>query len=335
MVVQPLVSILLPAFNAAATLPACLRSIQRQSETRWECVIVDDGSCDVTIECARSFARLDERFTVVGTPHRGIVSALNTGLQRCRGAFVARMDADDLMRRERLAVQVEALERCGCAAMGCHVRLFPRAALADGRVEYERWLNSIDSSRRVRAESFVECPIAHPALMIRTAVLRRFGYRDQGWPEDYDLVLRLLASGHDLGVVPRRLICWRDAPNRLSRTHPSYAVERFTACKAAFLAAGLLAAADEYALWGYGETGRALRRALLAYGKRPACIVEVHPGRLGNTIHGAPVIAPEHLADRHRYPVVASVAGAVARQRIRAAMQAMGFEETRDFICAA
>ena len=46
---RPLVSILLPAFNAAATLPACLRSIEQQSETRWECVIVDDGSSDATL----------------------------------------------------------------------------------------------------------------------------------------------------------------------------------------------------------------------------------------------------------------------------------------------
>jgi glycosyltransferase involved in cell wall biosynthesis len=332
---RPLVSILLPASNAAATLPGCLRSIQRQIEARWECVIVDDGSSDTTVECARSVARSDERFTVVATPHQGIVRALNTGLQRCHGAFVARMDADDLMHRERLAVQLEAIERSGCAALGCHVRLFPRAGLAEGRLEYERWLNCIDSSRRVREEAFVECPIAHPALLIRTAVLRRFGYRDQGWPEDYDLILRLLASGYELGVVPRRLICWRDTPNRLSRTHPSYALARFTACKAAFLAAGLLAAADEYTLWGYGETGKALHRALLAHGKRPAYIVEVHPGRLGKTIHGAPVIAPQQLPERRRYPVVASVAGAVARQQIRAAMRAMGFEETRDFICAA
>lgn len=332
---RPLVSILLPAFNAAATLPACLRSIERQSETRWECVVVDDGSSDTTLECARSFAHRDERFTVVVTSHQGIVAALNTGLQHCRGAFVARMDADDLMHRERLAVQVEGLERCGCAALGCRVRLFPRAGLADGRVEYERWLNGIDSSRRLREEAFVECPIAHPALMIRTEVLSAFGYRDQSWPEDYDLVLRLLASGHDLGVVPRRLILWRDTPNRLSRTHPSYALERFTACKAAFLAAGLLAAANEYILWGYGETGRALRRALLAHGKRPAYIVEVHPGRLGKTIHGAPVIAPQELAGLRPYPVVASVAGAVAREQIRTSMRSMRFEETKHFICAA
>lgn len=331
----PLVSILLPAFNAAATLPVCLRSIQRQTESRWECVIVDDGSDDGTLACARQFARRDERFVVLATPHAGIVAALNTGLAHCRGTWVARMDADDLMHRHRLAAQIAALGHSEFVALGAHVRLFPRAALTNGRRQYERWLNGIDSPARLRAEAFVECPIAHPALMIRRDVLVVFGYRDLGWPEDYDLILRLLAAGLPIGVVPRRLICWRDHPARLSRASATYATERFTACKAAFLAAGLLAGTELYILWGYGDTGRALRQALLAHGKRPAYIVEVHRGRLGNRIHGAPVVAPEELARLRGYPVIASVAGAQPRRQIRAALQAMDLQETRDFVCAA
>jgi glycosyltransferase involved in cell wall biosynthesis len=335
MPVAPLVSILLPAFNAADTLPACLHSIQRQTEPGWECVVVDDGSIDGPLECARQLARRDRRFVAVTSPHSGLVATLNAGLAQCRGTFIARMDADDLMHRHRLALQVEALGHPELAAVGCHVRLFPRGPLTDGRLEYERWLNSIDSPDRVRAEAFVECPIAHPALMIRRKVLASFGYRDAGWPEDYDLVLRLLAAGLRIGVVPRRLICWRDNPARLSRTSPTYALESFTACKAAFLATGLLAGSEAYVLWGYGHTGRALHRALLAHGKRPAFIVEVHRGRLGNRIHGAPVIPPEELLRLRDYPVVASVAGEKPRRQIRAAMRAMGFEETRHFICAA
>jgi hypothetical protein len=108
-----------------------------------------------------------------------------------------------------------------------------------------------------------------------------------------------------------------------------------SACKAAFLATGLLAESEAYVLWRYGHTGRALHRALLAHGKRPAFIVEVHRGRLGNRIHGAPVIAPEELLRLRGYPVVASVAGERPRRQIRAAMEAMGFEETRHFVCAA
>ncbi|TMA86178.1 MAG: glycosyltransferase family 2 protein, partial [Deltaproteobacteria bacterium] len=284
----PLVSVLLPAFDAEPTLVPALQSVRRQTEARWECVVVDDGSEDGTPRTAEAAAATDDRFLIVRTPHRGLAAALATGLARCRGRFIARMDADDLMHRERLARQVGALEAdASLAAVGCHVRLFPRAQLGRGWRSYERWLNAIDSVERVRAEAFVECPVAHPSLMIRRELLVEFGYRDRGWPEDYDLLLRLLARGHRVGIVARRLLAWRNHPARISLTDARYAPASFTACKAAFLAAHFLAGVEEYDLWGYGATGRTLRRALLAEGKRPAHVVDLHPGRLGQTIHGA------------------------------------------------
>ncbi len=330
------VSILLPVFDAAATLPACLRSLERQREARWECVAVDDGSRDGSLERLRRFAARDGRLRVVSTPHRGLVAALNTGLEHCRAPLVARMDADDLMHRDRLREQIRAFDSDPkLAALGTHVRLVPRHGLGRGERAYEAWLNGIDSPRRLRAEAFVECPIAHPSLMIRREIASRLGYRDRDWPEDYDLILRLLAEGQVLGVVPRRLVSWRRTPGRLSRTGAAYRIEQFTACKAAFLAADFLAGDDQYVLWGYGGTGKALRRALLAHGKRPGCIVELHPGRLGTRIHGAPVIAPEELRHAPRRPVVVSVAGARAREEIRASLASMGFEEVTHYYCAA
>jgi glycosyltransferase involved in cell wall biosynthesis len=334
--VPPLISILLPVWNAAATLPPCLRSLQRQTEQRWQCVLVDDGSDDGSLACARRFAAQDTRFTVVATSHQGLVAALHTGLAYCRGRFVARMDADDLMHRQRLALQVRVLEeRPRLTAVGCHVRLFPRHGLPEGRRAYEHWLNSIDTPARVQQDAFVECPLAHPTLMLRREVLQTLGYRDCGWPEDYDLLLRLLTLGYEVGVVPRRLLSWRDTPRRLSRTSPTYALERFTACKAAFLAMSFLNGTQTYILWGYGDTGKTLHRTLLAHGKVPSHIVEIHPGRLGNRIHNALVIRPEDLVRVPRGRVIVSVAGVQARHEIRQVMARLEFVELHDFVCAA
>jgi len=332
----PFVSVLLPARDAAATLAASLRSLQRQRFTDWECIVVDDGSRDDTLARARAIVRPDARFVVVAAPARGLVAALNTGLALCRGELVARMDADDVMHRDRLALQVRALaDAPELMGVGTHVRIFPRDQLAAGWREYERWLNGIDSAARVRAEAFVECPVVHPTLMLRRASLVALGYRDAGWPEDYDLVLRALGRGLEIGVVPRRLLAWRDDPGRLSRTGDAYARRRFTDIKAAFLAEQFLAATDRYVLWGYGGTGRTLRRALALHGKHASHVIEVHPGRLGNTIHGAPVVAPDALTSLAPLPVVVSVARPGPRERIRAAMRAMGFRETKDYVCAA
>jgi glycosyltransferase involved in cell wall biosynthesis len=333
---DPEISILLPVLNAAATLPACLRSVAHQTHRGWECILVDDGSSDASRALAERAAAGDGRFRVISTPHRGLVSALNTGIEHCRGRYVARMDADDLMLRNRLEQQAAALEAApDLAAVGAHIRLFPRREVRDGMRSYEHWLNGIDSRERVRADAWVECPIAHPTLFIRREALVAFGYRDFGWPEDYDLFLRLHGAGHALGVVSQHLLAKRCDPDRLSRTSAAYGIDRFTACKASFLASSFLARSDRYVLWGYGGTGRALRRALGGRGKTPAAIVELHPRRLGNTIHGAPVIAPEALEEWRGLPLVASVAGAIARGRIRSALARMGYRELRDFVCAA
>jgi len=332
----PEVSVLLPVRDAAATVAAALRSVLRQRGAAWECIVVDDGSLDGSAEVVRRTAAADPRVRLLRPPRRGLVPALRLALACARAPVVARMDADDWMHRDRLALQLDALHADPrLAGVGTHVRIFPRRDLRDGRRAYERWLNGLRTPEQVARDAYVECPLAHPTLALRTAVARRLPWRERGWPEDYDLVLRLLAAGHRLGVVPRRLLGWRDAPGRLSRRSPVYALERFTACKAHHLSTGLLARHDRYVLWGHGDTGRALRRALTRHGRTPSHVVEVHPGRVGQRIHGAPVVRPEALPGLRGRPLVVSVAGEGPRREIRAALEAMAFRELRDYVCAA
>jgi len=314
--------------------------LRRQSEARWECIAIDDGSSDDTGQRLADFAARDERMVVIQGAACGLPQALETGLafirEHGRAPVIARMDADDWMHRHRLRDQLSALAaEPRLDGVGCHVRIFPRRALSDGRRRYETWLNSMNSAASVARDAFVECPIAHPTLCVRRDALLEFGYLDRGWPEDLDLVLRMLGAGRQLGVVPRRLLAWRDHPGRLSRTHAHYALDRFTACKAAHLAAGFLADLSEYVLWGYGPTAKAMRKALLVHQKTPVRIVELHPRRIGRKIHGAPVIAPEALECGAEPRIIVSVAGVGPRTRIREWLAAHGFEDGRDFVCTA
>jgi cellulose synthase/poly-beta-1,6-N-acetylglucosamine synthase-like glycosyltransferase len=334
--VVPAISVLMPAYDAAHTLTTALLSVQRQSETDWECIVVDDGSSDGTPEIVTAFARKDARVRLVARPHAGIVAALQAGIAECRAPLIARFDADDLMSPRRLELQRAALE-CSpeLAAVGCHVRLFPRATLRERRRDYEHWLRSLSTPEQVQRDAFVECPVAHPTLLIRRSVLLECGYRDCAWPEDYDLVLRILQGGQRIGVVPHRLLHWRDSPGRLSRTSERYSLAAFVECKAEFLASGFLAESARYLLWGFGDTGKALSNALARRGKHPEAIIELHPGRLGQLIRGVPVVPPGILRGSHSGRLIVSVAGVGPRTEIRQWLTARGFCELRDYVCAA
>jgi len=214
------------------------------------------------------------------------------------------------------------------------VRLFPRRGLTDGLSAYERWLSSIEKASDVKREAFIECPLAHPSLMLRRELVRA-GYRDVAWPEDYDLVLGLLEAGHELGTVPERLLHWRDGAGRLSRSSARYAQAAFVECKAEYLARGYLRKGEHYVLWGYGDTGKALAAALGRRGKHPSAIVELHPGRLGQLILGVRVIPPQALPSLPRQPLLVSVSGITPRSEIRSALAAMDFHEPSDFVCCA
>ena len=334
---RPVVSILLPVRDAAETLDAALRSVLRQQLRDWECHIVDDGSGDGGPAIATAAVARDSRFRFhAAVAPAGLVHALNRGLGACRGRYVARMDADDLMHRARLRDQVELLEHeAGLAGAGCHVRLFPRRSLGRGLRRYESWLNQHRAPADIARSAFVECPLAHPTWILRREIYAAYPYHCAGWPEDYDLLLRLINDGHRLGVVPRRLLAWRNLPDRLSLNDTTYGIDRFTACKAEHLARGFLAHHSRYALWGYGATGRALCRGLAYRGRHPGYIVEIHPRRLGNRTRAAPFVSPEQLVGMPRLPLVVSVAGSGPRGLIRAFLREAGFVEGTDFLCAA
>ena len=334
----PKISVLVPIYNAEHTLEIALRSVISQSLADFECVAVDDGSIDGSFELAQEIAKTDSRLRVIRRPHGGIVSTLNAGLALCRGQYVARFDADDLMHEGRLGLQFEQLERMDAlAGVGCHVELFPRDELTDGHQAYENWLNSLHDEHEIYRDRFVECPVAHPTICLRRQVFEEFGYRDVNWPEDYDLVLRLLGAGFRIGTVPMRLLKWRDSQARLSRRSGRYGADKFVLCKAHFLAEHFLGSQNRYWLWGYGDTGRALCRALSSLGKDPEYIIERHPGRIGQRIAGALVIAPTEMAalSKERTPIVVSVAGAGPRADVRKLAMELGLQEGPDYCCAA
>ncbi len=106
-----LVSILVPAFNAENWIADSLRSAIAQTWERKEIIVVDDGSSDRTLAIARQFE--SETVRVVEQANQGAAAARNTAFSLCRGDYIQWLDADDLLSPDKIARQMDVLERCG------------------------------------------------------------------------------------------------------------------------------------------------------------------------------------------------------------------------------
>ena len=337
---DPAVSVLLPCRNADPWLEECLESLFAQRLLDFEVVAVNDGSTDSTLGLLRSMARREHRLRVLDGEGQGLVAALSRAASEAEAPLLARMDADDVAHPDRLLAQVEFLAgHTPVAACGTAVRLFPETSLGSGYRRYETWLNGLVNEQDVLADLFVECPIAHPTLVVRKSVFFALGgYRDLDWPEDYDLVLRLHAAGMRASNLRRQLLDWRVHPERHSLRSERYAPQAFRRCKVHFLRAAFLPPGRPVVVWGAGKVGKPLARELQRQGIPVAAFVDLDPRKIGQEIHGAPVLAPEGVEvlarDSDPY-VLAAVGSPGAREEIREALDAMNLIEIDDYrICS-
>lgn len=330
----PRVAILLPVRNEESLLPAALTSLFRQTLADWELIAVNDGSTDATGTILDAAADRDPRVRVLHRPGEGLVAALNAGLAACRAPLVARMDGDDICHPHRLERQAAFLDAHPDVTLAaCQVRHVPRQQLSDGMRAYESWQNSLLTHDAIVRDLYVESPFTHPSVIFRRdAVLALGGYRDRDWPEDYDLWLRLAHAGARFARLSDVLFYWRDRPRRLTRTARAYDLEAFRACKAHHLRRGFLRNTDQVTLWGAGIEGKAWRRALQAEGMAVSRWVEVDPRKLGQTIHGAPVVGIEALKSGEGKTLV-TVGAKGVRTQVRGFAAQVGLVEEKDFVC--
>jgi len=334
----PAVSVLMPCYNAADTLPEALDSLRQQTLTDIEIIAVDDGSTDTTGELLQEASREDRRFRIISQPHAGIIPALNAGLAACRAPYIARMDADDRAHPARLERQTAWLDQHPRVALvSCLVEGFPLDQVQQGFRLYLDWLNGLITHEEICREIFVESPFPHPSVMFRKEWVEKVGgYQEHGWPEDYDLWLRLYIAGAEFAKIPETLLEWRERPDRLTRTDNRYSVENFLRAKAHYLTQGPLAGRDAVIIWGAGMIGRRLSKHLARKGVPLTAFVDVDPKKIGTLRQGCPVVPPEDLPAwwvRYQNPIIlAAVAARGARQLIREHLNRTRFVEGQDWL---
>ena len=333
---MPRISILMPVHNEERYLQAALDSLYRQTLADWELVAVDDGSDDGTLRVLDIAVSLDSRVRIIRLERGGLVAALNAGLEECRAPLLARMDGDDICHPRRFELQAEYLdEHPNIGLVACNFRHFRRNSLKEGMIAYETWQNALLDHKLIMRDLFVESPFVHPSIMTRRLIMEHMcGYNDTGWPEDYDLWLRMAASGIRFARLPQTLFFWRDHPERATRTMDEYSSNAFRTCKLHHLRQGFLKNITEVVIAGAGVEARAWQRLLAASGILVSHWLDVDPRKIGRTLHGAAVTRPEDLELAGR-KMIAAIGVRGAREQFRNVSEKLGWLEGVDFVCVA
>ena len=169
----PLVSVLLPVYNAEKYIEESLKSILDQSYQNLEIIIIDDGSTDRSAEIINSFEDQRVRYLRNETNIR-LIRTLNKGIDLAKGKYLARMDADDIAKPERILKQVQLMEyQPKVGVCGSWVNIF-------GAVKPRTWKYDANNSELYMRMLF-KSPFAHPSTMIRCSILRdhNIRYREQ------------------------------------------------------------------------------------------------------------------------------------------------------------
>lgn len=314
----PLISIIMPVRNAGVHLAPAVASILSQTLPDWELLLVNDHSSDGAIEALS----LDEsRLKILRNTGRGLVPALNYGFAQARGTFLARMDGDDLAEAHRLQVQCSYLQQHPkIDIVGSQVQIFGELA-GNGAQRYEGWLNQLCEPDAIAREIFIESPLPHPSVMMRSQAWQALKcYEDSAGPEDYDLWLRAAELGLQMAKPEGVLLHWRDHEGRLTRNDLRYSSKQFWRTKARHLLRWR-SAGRPLLIWGAGPSGAAVFDALSAEGCAPERIqgfLDLHPRRIGGRKRGLPVLALDGaLSAAPDTLVLVAVGTAGARGEIR------------------
>lgn len=208
---NPRVSIIMPAYNAERYIAAAIDSVIAQTYQAWELIVIDDGSRDRTAEIVKPHLAADGRIRYVFQENRKLPNARNTGIKHARGELIAFLDADDLWLPEKLALQVETLDRQQVDVVFGDGFMF-----ADDDTRDESRSFSGSEGRITGSDMFklllTGNKIAVLSAVVRSETLARVGGFDESLVfgcEDYELWLRLAEREASFCGMKEHLVRYR------------------------------------------------------------------------------------------------------------------------------
>lgn len=207
---MPLVSVIMPAYNAARFIEEAIQSVQAQTITNWELLVIDDGSKDESLRIAQQLAKDDIRISAISNAENmGVAKTRNRGIDMARGQYIAFLDSDDVWHPEKLARQIAVMQEKSADIGYCSYRIIGESG-EQARADY--LVPETARFEDILKENYIQCS----AMLIRTEVLRKIHFNTEYYHEDYILGLDILRAGYCAAGCNETLLSWRYLENSRS-----------------------------------------------------------------------------------------------------------------------
>lgn len=212
---NPLVSVILPCYNAEDFIEASIKSIMDQTYSNLEIIAIDDCSTDNTFSILQILSKNDNRIKILqNEKNAGLVSSLNNGIINAKGKYIARMDADDISLPQRIERQIKFMEQhVDVALCGSDYLTINSKNKEIGKISFP------SENEEIKAALLFTNAFAHPTVVIRKEILERCGPYEEGLvpAEDYELWIRI-AENYKIANIPAYLLKYRVHESNLTLT---------------------------------------------------------------------------------------------------------------------
>ena len=215
---QPLVSIIMPAYNAGSFLAESLESVMNQTYRNWELIAIDDASTDKTLEILKEYQRRDGRIKILQNKQNlGVSASANRTLKKTRGDLIARMDADDICFPNRIEIQVGyLLKNLNVVAVGGQCEVIDEKGKKIGEKTFPL------KFEEVKRTIFIRIPLQQPSVMVNKLLLpKNFIWYDSNFltAEEVEFLFRLFKYG-EVHNLNKKILKYRIHARNTSLIHP-------------------------------------------------------------------------------------------------------------------
>ena len=243
---NPLVSIVMPAYNAAWSISRSIDSVLTQSYSEFELLIVDDCSKDNTLEIVRQYAQRDSRIRVIVCgENRGVAAVRNEGIAQAKGTYIALLDSDDVWLPDKLQRQMQLLKDTGAEIAYCSYDFIDEK---DAPVLKPFLVPESTNYRKMLYSSVISCSTA----VVEAKLMKQHPFRSQWYHEDYVLWMELLKIPVKAVGVQEVLAHYRQVEGSRSNHKGNAAIERWKIYRKAL---GMNVFSSAVAFIGYALNG--------------------------------------------------------------------------------